>query len=154
MVWFGSVIIESALSLSLRDKDRLRDRESLTKSCQYSDHFWNYALISMYHSIQMGRKICKKAAKVYMSFPLPQHWMLSNCWFLIWCIALFMKMPWQSVSAYLKSHCWNAFLNLVSAHWITELQICTPLEFWLWCKTILNFNAKYKFYSIQKVPTS
>ena len=30
VVW-GKVIIVSALSLSLRDKDRLRDRESLTK---------------------------------------------------------------------------------------------------------------------------
>ena len=37
MVWCGTLIIVSALSLSLRDKDRLRDRESLTISKKHFD---------------------------------------------------------------------------------------------------------------------
>ena len=35
--WCGRVIIVSALSLSLRDKDRFRDRESLTTA--FTGHF-------------------------------------------------------------------------------------------------------------------
>ena len=48
--WCGRVIIVSALSLSLRDKERLRDRESLTTYIEYeiAAKYFGYEKIKMW----------------------------------------------------------------------------------------------------------